>query len=213
MLLRYYFDLYRLIQPSFSTLVELEIFPRFPHYVRHRRPFDLRPLRPVGKTLQKFVYKMLDFDPGALDAIPDVFPHLITLELMVGTSERAFQWKVPIPIEFGSRSESDSALQKSYNKALSRNTRMQSLAVFARFVFCEAYNHIPGPCSLCAKEAAKTTDALAMLHIGLQRCVWATWDTRYAFTINSADGSNTRPMEMTTQPVSIRCMDLDFGLT
>jgi hypothetical protein len=68
--------MYDLIRPSFSTLVELEIDPG-------SVTFDLLPLRPVGRTLRKFVYKVDGFDPDILDIIPDVFPHLTTLHLML----------------------------------------------------------------------------------------------------------------------------------
>jgi hypothetical protein len=44
---------------------------------------DLLPLRPVGGTLRLFTYKMDDFNLDILDTIPDVFPYLTALRLIV----------------------------------------------------------------------------------------------------------------------------------
>ena len=85
-------SLYDLILPSFSTLVELRI--RFPE-ASASCTFDLLPLKPVGKTLQKFFYKAHVFDPGLLDTIPAVFPHLTTLELMFWETPKG-PWKVRV---------------------------------------------------------------------------------------------------------------------
>ena len=84
--------IYDLIRPSFSTLVELEIYPG-------SVKFDLLPLRPVSRTLRKFAYKVDGFDPDVLDTIPDVFPHLTTLKLVVWNSTQ-FQWMVRIQHTF-----------------------------------------------------------------------------------------------------------------
>ena len=88
--------IYDLIRPSFSTLVELEIYPG--PVVLDPVILDLLPLRPVGRTLRKFVYRLDGFDPDILDTIPDVFPHLTTLELMVRSSPPELQWKVCIQV-------------------------------------------------------------------------------------------------------------------
>ena len=81
--------MYDLIRPSFSTLVELEIYP-------HSGKLDLLPLKPVGRTLRKFVYKVDAFDSDILDTIPDLFPHVTTLQLIVRNTTQDSQWKVCI---------------------------------------------------------------------------------------------------------------------
>jgi hypothetical protein len=87
-------SLYDLIQPSFSTLVELRIRPLFP-MDSTSWTFDLRPLKPVGRTLQKFSYKAPILDPDMLNTIPEVFPHLTSLELMFWSSlDLDSPWKV-----------------------------------------------------------------------------------------------------------------------
>ena len=78
------------VQPSFSTLVVLEI---------HSDTFDdLLPLRPVGGTLRKFNYRgkfVRHISAGSfLDAIPDVFPHLTTLSFDVTGDTPYVRWKV-----------------------------------------------------------------------------------------------------------------------
>jgi len=85
----YHAHVYDFIQPSFSTLVELQIYP-------DSVMFDLLPLKPVGRTLRKFVYSMNGFDPDILDTIPDVFPHLTTLGLVVRNITQDSRWKVRI---------------------------------------------------------------------------------------------------------------------
>ena len=92
----HYAHIYDIIRPSFSTLVELEIYPG--PVVLDPVILDLLPLRPVGRTLRKFVYRVDGFDPDILDTIPDVFPHLTTLELMVRSSIPEFRWKVRIQV-------------------------------------------------------------------------------------------------------------------
>ena len=80
--------LYDLIQPSFSTLVQLEIYST---------NFDLVQLRPVGGTLRKFVYQVGTGHPEVLlDVIPDVFPHLTSLAVYVQRNvlDLDLQWKV-----------------------------------------------------------------------------------------------------------------------
>ena len=91
----HYAHVYDLIRPSFSTLVELEIYPDSVQF--GSMAIDLLPLRPAGGTLRKFVYKA-GFDPEMLDTIPDVFPHLTTLELTVRNTTQDFQWKVCIQL-------------------------------------------------------------------------------------------------------------------
>ena len=87
--------MYDLIRSSFSTLVELEIFLIFDDPFRSV-VFDLLPLRPLGRTLQRFVYKVDGFDSGLLDSIPEVFPHLTDLELMVLNVAEDLLWKARI---------------------------------------------------------------------------------------------------------------------
>jgi hypothetical protein len=84
-------NIYDLIRPSFSTLVELEIYPG-------SITFDLLPLRPLGETLRGFSYKVEGFDPNILDTIPDLFPHLTELLLMVQNTTQDVQWKVWIQL-------------------------------------------------------------------------------------------------------------------
>ena len=79
--------MYDLIRPSFSTLVQLELYPI-------SKPFDLRPLIPVGQTLREFIYKVDEFDPNVLDVIPEVFPHLTGLILVIQKSTEESRWKV-----------------------------------------------------------------------------------------------------------------------
>ena len=75
--------LYNVVQPSFSTLVELQLraYPSSGDTPHSRAASDLLSLRPVGRTLQKFFYRFYYFHSSVLDTIPDVFPNLTWLQL------------------------------------------------------------------------------------------------------------------------------------
>jgi hypothetical protein len=86
--------LYALIRPSLSTLVELSI-----NYDSHEEylggDFDLKFWKPAGETLRVFKYT-LQPDEGVLEAIPEIFPHLIKLSIKWENipSGRSVLWKV-----------------------------------------------------------------------------------------------------------------------
>ena len=69
-------DLFKLIQPSFTTLVELNI-----DLSSQSVSFDLRQLRPVGATLRSFTYCPAVLDTSILDTIPETFPLLSNLDI------------------------------------------------------------------------------------------------------------------------------------
>jgi hypothetical protein len=94
----YHAQLCDFIRPSFSTLIELEIYSECDSVM-----FDLLPLRPVGRTLRKFAYRVDSFSPDILDTIPDIFPHLTTLHLMFRNRTEDFRWRVCLQLFLTSR--------------------------------------------------------------------------------------------------------------
>ena len=180
---------YDLIRPSFSTLVELEIYPG-------SVVVDLLPLRPVGSTLRKFVYGGNGFDPDILDTISDVFPHLTTLELTVWNRSRDFRWKVRNQLAFFLLTSSEtSSLQAAYDQALAKNSKLQYLAVFAEdFLFCDSddrWAHLDSECRNCVDQRVKATRVLAMVCTGLKRCWWKNRHAQFRFVVRVSLEENT----------------------
>jgi hypothetical protein len=146
---------------------------------------DLLPLRPVGKTLRLFVYKMDGFDLDTLDTISDVFPHLTTLGLIIHRTTQDFQWKVCILLFLFLCSLLISLSQNSYDDVIAKNTKLQYLTVSARdFIFCNWNPQMPHTdCKRCGNQRVDATRTLALACTGLKCCRWEHVHAQYCFNI------------------------------
>ena len=94
--------LYKLIQPTLTTLVVLRISDMRPTHYEHSGVFDLQLLKPAADTLRIFEYATQDTDESRLDTIPEILPHLTKLTTKWGKdfANHSILWKEKACIQF-----------------------------------------------------------------------------------------------------------------